>query len=349
MEGGNRHLSLSTETIAEILRHFSRKKLSQKLVLVNRKLWQIATSRHLVPVIHLINHLRIDTMDRGEIVHYSFDDIQEHVKDFNPDANSGYGNIIRISNYKSYTFPVSYFLKKMPTPEPFIRFDYVRIKHCEDESLIEFLRDANESFIGCDLSFYYRDRSIGREEWNKLDYLLANAFIKPAQILLELNCDSGLSNLHQIVQTTGISNCSTLRFRLSNYTQEFNVALLNWVHNDRHEENKPAQSEGKQLLLKHYPREMILQIIEHFKQAFEDNNFPSAFVIAFVGDDAPDLEGQQDFSLDKVSTGEKLSFYKAIRRDDFAFILWRRRVTNQMMDYLTEYQYKRGIVSFNVA
>ncbi|KAI1710995.1 hypothetical protein Ddc_13127 [Ditylenchus destructor] len=314
MEDENRKkISLAPEIIADALRHLSRRKLAQHIYLVNRNFWQIATSRRLVPNMLLINELYINTMDRDG-VHYSYDDLEEHVKDFNPKTKCGYGNLIRVSHGRTHQLPVSYFVKKMPLPE-FVRFRQVRLICCEDQALIEFLRIVNQSFIGCNLRIEYADRSTGDEEWNKLSYLLANAFIKPERILLELNCDSVLSNLHQIVKTTGISNCNILKFRLSNYTQEFNAALLNWVHNDRHEERKPGQGEGKQLLLRHYPEELILQMIEHLKQAFEDNNFPSAFVIAFAGSDAPDLEGLQDFSLDKVSTGEKLSFYKSIRRD----------------------------------
>ncbi|KAI1702806.1 hypothetical protein Ddc_16886 [Ditylenchus destructor] len=336
MEGRNRQLSLSTETIAEILRHFSREKLSQELYLVNRKLWQIATSRHLVPNLHLIKDLCIDTRDRGEIVHYSFDDIQEHVKDFNPDTNSGYGNIIRIGsaiNSKSYTFPVSYFVQKMPIPEPFIRFGNVGIKHCEDDALIEFLRNAKQSFSGCDLRVNFHD-SLDNDVQKNLTYLLANAFIRPAQIVIYVNCNSGLQ---QILRTEGVSNCNKLEFRTlqeSNYSHEFHSALLNWLQNYCCEEKRMIQAGSKFLVLWNYPEKMILSMVEHLKQEFQDDNSPlSAFLITFHIA-APNLDGEQlNFPLSKVHTGEKLSFFKG--KDSkrhyktFVYRLWRRRVTDK--------------------
>ncbi|KAI1710997.1 hypothetical protein Ddc_13129 [Ditylenchus destructor] len=282
------------------------------------------------------------------LVHYSYDDLQDYVKHFNPETKCGYGNLIRVNHGRTDQLPVSYFVEKMPLPQ-FVRFQRVRVVCCEDQALIEFLREVNQSFIGCDLRIEYADRSIGDEELNKLAYLLENAFIKPAQIFLKLNFDSGLSNIHQIVQTTGISNCNTLEFRLSNYTKEFNVALLNWLQNYGHEEGTPAQSKGKQLLLGHYPRELILQMVEHLKQAFEDDISPSAFLVTFVASDAgrsgPYLEGQHDFSLDKVSTGEKLSFFKSTLEDDYVYRFWRRKVTNENVDWITESQYKRALMS----
>ncbi|KAI1710996.1 hypothetical protein Ddc_13128 [Ditylenchus destructor] len=100
----------------------------------------------------LLDGLNISTKD--ELVHYSYDDAQDYVKDFNPETKCGYGNVIRFFHSTFYQFPVTYFLKKMPVPQ-FVRFRKVHIRHCEDEALIELLCNVNESFVGCDLTIDY--------------------------------------------------------------------------------------------------------------------------------------------------------------------------------------------------
>ncbi|KAI1702809.1 hypothetical protein Ddc_16889 [Ditylenchus destructor] len=335
---------LSTETIAEILRHFSRKKLSQELYLVNRNIWQIARSRHLVPNLHLIKDLCIDTIERGDIKEKN--SLYGNIiwKDY---MKKSHGNIIRIAsavNSKPYIIPVSYFVKKMPTPEPFVRFGKVWIKHCEDESLVEFLRNANESFIGCDLRINFYTHNQANHIQKKLAYLLANAFIKPAQILIDVKCDSGLQ---QILQTEGVSNCNKLIFCPNDrmyYTQQFHDALLNWLQNYGREEKRMIQAENKVLVLHRYPEKMILSLVEHLKHAFQDDTSPpSAFLITFHVA-APNLDGEQlNFPLSKVHTGEKLSFFKGkdcTQYETFVYRLWRRRVINERADRMMEWQYK---------
>ncbi|KAI1706516.1 hypothetical protein DdX_12976 [Ditylenchus destructor] len=205
MERRNRQISLPTDTTANILRHLSRKKLSQDLYLVNRNIWQIATSSHLVPNVHSIKYLYINTRDK--LRYYNVDNIRAHVSDFDPEINSGYGNLIGIhNNSKYYEFPVSYFVQKIPIPEPFVRFGkYVHIQHCEDEALIRFLREAKESFLGCAMTIHFHSDIASDDEQNKLAYLFENAFIEPAEI-----------------------------------NQESRSALLNWLQNDYREDNKKA-------------------------------------------------------------------------------------------------------------
>ncbi|KAI1705139.1 hypothetical protein Ddc_15845 [Ditylenchus destructor] len=332
--------SLPTDTTADILRHLSRKKLSRDLYLVNRNIWQIATSRHLVPNVHLIKELYIDTRDMQQ--RYTSDDIQEHVRDFDPETNFGFGNMIRIyNNLECYRLPVSYFIQKMPTPGPFVRFGGVLIQRCEDESVIEFLCNAKESFVGCDVKIDFHD-SLDNGVQKKLAYLLSNAFIRPATILIDVKCGSGLQ---QILRTEGVSNCNKLEFCLNDglyCTQQFHSALLNWLHNYGREEKRMIKAESKFLVLDNYPEKMILNMVEHLKQAFQDDTSPpSTFLITFHVP-APNLDGEHlNFLLSKVHTGEKFSFFKGKERHrTFVYRLWRRRVVDKRVDRMMEWQYK---------
>ncbi|KAI1697136.1 hypothetical protein DdX_18665 [Ditylenchus destructor] len=289
MERRNRNISVSNETIGTVLRHFPRKQLSQQFYLVNRNIYQVATSHHFVPNLHLIEELFIDT------------------------------SIIGLDDYR---FPVSYFVNRMPTPEPFVRFCDVTIKYCEDEALIEFLRNANESFIGCHLSLGLYDHSLSNGTQNQLAFLLSHAFLRPAEIWMNLNFASGIQ---QIMQTEGVSNCDKLHLRNNqlSYTQELHFALLSWLQSAGHEKRKPVQSYGRVLFLDSYPSRLIVDMVEHLKQAFQDDNSPPAsFLITFHGYNADRCleEGDRSFSLNKVSTGEKLTFFAKNRN----VCLWRR-------------------------
>ncbi|KAI1705973.1 hypothetical protein Ddc_15483 [Ditylenchus destructor] len=341
MEGRNRQISLSSETIADILRHFSRKKLSQELCLVNQNIWQIATSRHLVPNLHLINELHIDTQIKR--VHYSCDDIQEYVDNFNPETNIGYGNLIKIKsvkNFEWYRFPVSYLVKNMPTPKPFVRFGKVRIEECEDETLVEFLRNANGSFIGCDLTIDYHLNSLNNDVPKNLTYLLANAFIRPAQISIDVNCGSGLHQILRVLYCNKLEFCTRWNFV---YTYEFHSALLDWLQNNGCEKKRMIEAESKILVLQRYPKKMILSMVEHLRQVFESDSSPAPeFLITFVCTATPNLDGEQlNFPWSKIQTGEKLSFFKGKDTgDEFIYRLWRRKETNKSADRMMEWQYK---------
>ncbi|KAI1699965.1 hypothetical protein DdX_16998 [Ditylenchus destructor] len=342
MERRNRNISLSSETIGNILRLFPRKQLSQKFYLVNRNIYQVATSQYFVPNLHLIKELFIDTRIIGRKVRYICDDAERYVSDFNPETNCCFGDLIRIesvANPEYYRFPVSYFVKKMPTPEAFVRFSDVTIIDCQDEAFIKFLRNANESFIGCRLSLGQYNHSLSNDTQNKLAFLLSNAFLRPKKIYMNLNCASGLQ---QIMQTEAVSNCDNLHIAHGQlaYSQELHSALLSWIQNDGREKSKPVQGYGRVLVLGGYLRRMVMDMVEHLKQAFQDDNSPpAAFLITFPGSVAGLEEGDHSFSLDKVSTGEKLSFFAKNRTGDVC--LWRRRVTSKAVEWMMEYQYNR--------
>ncbi|KAI1706490.1 hypothetical protein DdX_12950 [Ditylenchus destructor] len=307
MENRNRKILLPTDITADILRHLSRKKLSRDVYLVNRNIWQIAASSHFVPNVHSIKELYINT------------NTNESKLDFISDV----GNLVRIS--KRYIFPTSIFVKEMPTPGPFVRFGKVWIQHCDDDALIEFLRDAKEPFVGCALKIDFHD-SISNDEVVKFAYLIENAFMSAAKIALN----------------------EVKRFSPSNfdYTQELHCALLNWLHDDGSERSTLAQHESKHLVLGQYPREMILDMVEHVKQRFEDVTLPpAAFLITFIGSEAgfyePCLEGEHTFSLSKP-TGEKLSFFKTRAQRVYrngVYRLWRRKVLKKAGDWMMKWTY----------
>ncbi|KAI1711000.1 hypothetical protein Ddc_13132 [Ditylenchus destructor] len=353
MDGEKRQISLSKETLADILRYLSRKELFQHFYFVNRNIWQIASSQHFVPNVQLIQELYIDTTN-GRHCYSHVCDVQEYVKDYNPDNNSGFGNLIRIKssiNSKCHNFPVMYFVKEMPIPKPFVRFRQVWIEHCADEFLIEFLRDTHESFLDCNLKFEFCRNSIGTDVQNKLAYLLSNVFIKPARILINVYC--ALVH-HQILQTKGLSNCNKLEiqfeFAKHKVARKFHCALLNWLQNEEHE---LVPSESKLLVLNNYPRKMILNMVQYLKQAFKDeNSHPSAFLITFrlshANDLAPYLKGEHRFSLNKISTGEKLSFFTTTAQTPDIYRLWRRKVISESWDLEMEEQYKRTNIHTSV-
>ncbi|KAI1694183.1 hypothetical protein DdX_20262 [Ditylenchus destructor] len=196
----------------------------------------------------------------------------------------------------------------MPTPEAFVRYYDVTIKDCQDKALIEFLRNANESFIGCRLTLGQYDHSLSNDTQAKLAFLLSHVFLRPTKIWMNLNC---ASSLQQIMQ--------------------------------KHEKNKAVQSYGRMLDLGRYPRRMFVDMVERLKQAFQDDNSPPAsYLITFPGSEAGLEEGDHSFSLDKVSTGEKLSFFAKNRTGDVC--LWRRRVTCKTAEWMMEYQYNRKTV-----
>ncbi|KAI1696721.1 hypothetical protein DdX_18896 [Ditylenchus destructor] len=289
MERRNRNISVSNETIGNVLRHFPRKQLSQQFYLVNRNIYQVATSHHFVPNLHLIKELFIDTSIIGRKVRYDCDDVGRYVSEFNPETNCCLGNLIRINsvaNPEYYRFPVSYFVNRMPIPESFVRFCNVTIKDCQDEALIEFLRNANGSFIGCRLSLGEFDHSLSNGTQDQLALLLSHAFLRPAEIWMNLNFASGIQ---QIMQTEGVSNCDKVHLHNNqlSYTQELHCALLSWFQSDGHEKRKPVQSYGRVLVLDSYPRRLIVDMVEHLKQAFQDDNSPPAsFLITFHGSNA---------------------------------------------------------------
>ncbi|KAI1707332.1 hypothetical protein Ddc_14886 [Ditylenchus destructor] len=125
-------ISLSSDLWSEILQYFSRKELCKQTYLVNRQLYDLAIKRHIVPTTHVIYKMFFQTADRP----HTF---------FNVFKSKEY-NRVRFGDYGSKTLE-THQLRKMPIPEPFIRFQKVYIFRLLVKSTLKFLRDAKNRFL----------------------------------------------------------------------------------------------------------------------------------------------------------------------------------------------------------
>ncbi|KAI1706712.1 hypothetical protein DdX_12924 [Ditylenchus destructor] len=134
-------ISLSTDILMDVLRHFSRKQICRLIYTVNRQLYSLATSPSYLPLIHFIDGLSFGASQ--SLVH----EPQSRLCTSKP--NDDY--YVRIETSRGIqTLPLQAFAK-MPKPGHLIRFRRVFINRYLEEPVLNFLNDTSASFIGCQL------------------------------------------------------------------------------------------------------------------------------------------------------------------------------------------------------
>ncbi|KAI1706476.1 hypothetical protein DdX_12935 [Ditylenchus destructor] len=304
---------LSTETLLEILRHFTRKELSQIFYLVNRQFHQLATSLKHMPAIHNIQ----------EILFSSPNHIQR-----------GRPNTITIASpYSGDGYCGPYTVDQLVVPGPFIRFRQVYIHRTQPETTVKFMEEIKESFIGCKLH-----SSIPNKK--HLCYLLDNVF--HSQISIKLTPMNWMSGTDLIHETKGMLNCNKLELHWHNRFTSFLPinGLFNWLRANGTQGGE-FHLANKHLILVHYPCQVIQEVVQQIRQDFE-NKIPTALncVITFVecAENHQSLEEEDffEFTLDDKPTGQRLSLFKhhevVGQISDRAYRLWHRRVDNETSD-----------------
>ncbi|KAI1697764.1 hypothetical protein Ddc_19537 [Ditylenchus destructor] len=323
-------ISLSSDVWSDILRHFTRKQLCQQIHLVNRQLYDLAKTRHNVPNIHVIYKMVFKTAERPLIFANFF--------------KSRRFNGVRFGDYDSKDLE-THQLRKMPIPEPYVRFRKVYIFRLLGESTLKFLCDAKESFVGSAIHFpmiHILDFDI-QDMRNQMHYLFQHVFQKISYISVHGECQRRLSEL--IAFTDGLPNCSRMKinFRsLGTISDEDAIRmLLDWLSSGKGARNLQSDIGKKHLILDRFPRRFILDMVQQFKDAFNVENRPfSDFVITFVAsaENYTCLEGDHTFNMDRISSNERLSFFT---HNEFAcsepgsgrvYRLWCRRVVNEPED-----------------
>ncbi|KAI1702815.1 hypothetical protein Ddc_16895 [Ditylenchus destructor] len=298
---------LSTETLLEILRHYTRKELSQIFYLVNRQFHQLATSR---PAIHNIQEILFSSPNHVQMGK------QNTITIASPYSGDGY--------FETFT------VDQLPVPGPFIRFAQVTIYQRQPDIVLNFMEEGKESFIGCKLHIPTQIGVSGEND--QMEFLLQNVFHSPASI--KISEKSWLADPNLIFQTKGMIKCNRLELHWYNRCVSFEDtqnALLNWLRMD---------SGLRHLILLHYPRQIIIGIVQQVKEDFEKNVPLSLnFVVTFAesAEDSPCLEGEDlEFTLSDKSTGQRLSLFKHCevvgQVSDRAYRLWNRRVVNETLD-----------------
>ncbi|KAI1702803.1 hypothetical protein Ddc_16883 [Ditylenchus destructor] len=306
-------ITLPADIQGEILRHFSRKDLSQQLYLVNRQYYSVATSNSHVPVIHFIEKISFGLWA------------------------SNFGNQVGI-------------------PGPFVRFRHVSLKlggqgmlKCQRPAILKFLLATKESFVGCKLNISVIESSkicgpIANYIHSRVCNLLQNVFQSPLTLTI---CDGIWLNPEAIIETTASSNCRRLEFyfKSARCTEITNIALLNWLKIGIVQESdgfREKNVQKKHLVLESYPGKLSLRLIKQIKEDFEYLPSQNAeFVITFIqcrGSPLQILEKFDEFSLDNISTAERLSFFKynpffKYKTHARAYRLWCRTVTSEAVDY----------------
>ncbi|KAI1701528.1 GUstatory Receptor family [Ditylenchus destructor] len=238
------HVLLPTDVLSEICRYFTRKELCQTLYFVNNQFHRVASSTHHVPVFHVVQELCIENV----IWSYDIEDFPSSV----PIASQQYDFTVCFGNLSKQKFrrlPVNYFVREVPLPRSWIRFREVILDRLPDESMIEFLRSAKESFVGCKLVYNYL-------QLEQLLYLIENFFS---------------TNLKLVIW-----NCS----------EACNNALLDWLkHCSVKKSDSSEKNAAKYLLLANYSRTLILNLVQQIRQDFIDATVPalSNFVVTFYG------------------------------------------------------------------
>ncbi|KAI1696496.1 hypothetical protein DdX_19018 [Ditylenchus destructor] len=249
-----------------------------------------------------------------------------------------------IENWNSKQMIVDEFLATMPNPGKFIRFQEIAILRCPPSPLVEYLREASESFVGCRLDlFIVRSDNPSRDTdslHEQMKYLLRNVFHSPTWV--QLGSCHGLSNL-PILHAGVIPKCNRLEIRFSkldNCTQATNNELLDWL--TAKPNNEIAGNEKRHLLLERYPMSNILDMIQQVRNDFEGATEiqTSDFVITFGASRESIrycLKDDSGFSVDNTLTGERLTLFNRIPENEWnspshVSRLWRRRVTNETED-----------------
>ncbi|KAI1706486.1 hypothetical protein DdX_12946 [Ditylenchus destructor] len=320
-------VTLPADILGEVFRHFSRKDLSQQIYLVNHQYYRVATSKSHVPSIHFI-----------EKVSFAWTLRDKH------------GNRI-LWFYQCWDrLWEGYTRKQVGIPGPFVRFLSLKLEgqaflKCQGPAILRFLRDTKESFVGCNLSISFKDCSkySGVTELtenyisSRACNLLQNVFHSPFSVTV-----CGAIWMEKFIKTTASSNCRRLELRydckIAPCTRTTSEALLDWLKigteqlNDGHREQSVQK---KHLVLEHYRRICIVKMIDQIKDDFEHLPPHNAeFVITFLKDKKFSLD--KTFSLDNISTGERLSFFKYNPPNSKtrygAYRLWHRSVTCEAAD-----------------
>ncbi|KAI1707324.1 hypothetical protein Ddc_14877 [Ditylenchus destructor] len=221
--------------------------------MVNRQLYNLANSRHIVPTTHVIYKMFFQTADRPRTF-LNFFKSKEY-------------NRVRFGDYGSKELE-THQLRKMPIPEPFIRFHKVYIFRLLGESTLKFLRDAKESFLGSAIHYsrHRMQRYMDNKDMrNQMHYLLQNVFQKPSYISVN-HLYLGLSDLK--VLTDGLPNCSRMKIRYgSAISDEDDVRMiLDWISIGKDVAQNPQRdTEKKHLLLHSFPRKIIMDLVHQIK------------------------------------------------------------------------------------
>ncbi|KAI1699776.1 hypothetical protein DdX_17122 [Ditylenchus destructor] len=316
-------ISLPSDVWSEILRYFSRKQLCRQVQLVNHQLYDLASSRHNVPTTHVINTILFPRAKRP----------------------LSFLNIFKSRRYKCVRIPSSITLEtnqlqKKPIPEFYVHFRKVYIYRLLEESTLQFLRDAKESFTGSAIHYDLIDILYNKDMRNQMHYLLQNVFQKPSHIYMSWSC-CPFSDLK--VLTDGLQTCSRIKLEFWHDDiipdKDIIRMLLDWLSSGRSLAH--MDSIEKHVILNHFPRCLILNIVQQIKDAFKYKNLLlSDFVITFVeSQEGPlCLEGNHTFVLNRIASNERLSFFT---HNEFpgshsdsgrAYRLWHSSVVNEAED-----------------
>ncbi|KAI1705535.1 hypothetical protein Ddc_15706 [Ditylenchus destructor] len=239
----------------------------------------------------------------------------------------------------------------MPVPSPCIRFRDVYIYRIFGESMLQYLRNAKQSFIGS-IIFYGMRELENTDMKRQMFYLLENVFHKPSYVFMYgysthfLNC---------VKRTEDLPNCTNVKLTLfehfhvqSNFNEDSVRILVDWLQSSKNVTSGSGQTltQKKHLTLIHFPRSVILNMVQQIRDDFESSTLaPSDFVVTFIGSwESPyylsyksiTLEGDQEFVLDKVSGNGRLSFFRHCplfgEVDNLAYRLWSRTVISEAED-----------------
>ncbi|KAI1702810.1 hypothetical protein Ddc_16890 [Ditylenchus destructor] len=313
---------LQSDVLADILRHFSRKELCKHLYQVCRQFYNVANSRHNVPITHVIERMFIETATRPDNFLNVFKPKQYNSKQY---------NLVRFCRSVDQSIDQ---LRKKPIPGPLIHFQKVYICGFLEESTLQYLRDTKESFTGSIIHFTMGDILNVNNMKSQMHYLLENVFHKTSYISMKGSC---LEFLNLKVQTDGLPKCMSVKLKLwvGPIKEDPIRMLLDWLNSDNSGIDDSRMSDRKKhLILSSTPRRSITDM------AFEDENvLRSDFVITFVAsaEHYYCLEGDHEFTLNKLATNERLSLFKHCESwkgvpSQRAYRLWYRKVINELED-----------------
>ncbi|KAI1702802.1 hypothetical protein Ddc_16882 [Ditylenchus destructor] len=263
----NPRITLPADIQGEVLRHFSRKDLSQQIYLVNRQHYNVATSHSHVPVIHFIEKVSFAWSSRDS-------------------TGTGYTGSIHVGKDRLWE---GYFQNQVGIPGPFVRFRHVSLKlegqamlKCQGPAMLRFLRATKESFVGCKLNIsviecsrFFGPTALAQNYiHSRVCNLLQNVFQSPLTLTI---CDGIWMNPEALIETTASSNCCKLELHFNRKsarcTETTNMALLDWLktgyelHSDM--SKREINVRKKHLVLESYPEKLALRLIERIKEDFE--------------------------------------------------------------------------------
>ncbi|KAI1707326.1 hypothetical protein Ddc_14879 [Ditylenchus destructor] len=242
--------SLPSDVWSEILRHFSRTQLCQQIYLVNRQLYNFASSRHIVPTTHVIYRTSFETDERRRTF-LNFFKSKEY-------------NYVRFGDYGSKELE-THQPRKMPISKPFVHFRKVYMSRFLGESTLQFLRDSKESFVGSAIHYSMIMIMDDKDMRNQMHYLFQNVFHKPSYISVN-GLYKGLSDLK--VLTDGLPNCSRMKIRYGSarsYEDDVRM-ILDWISIGKDvAQNSQKDTVKKHLLLRNFPRKIIIDLVQQIK------------------------------------------------------------------------------------